>query len=921
MHTNTKTTAKSIRQAMLFISPVGLILAAGMTGCESTSALTRTNNDQFTVDGKAQLASVTIDPALVEGGFTSDSYLQEGEAFELPQQWVSEARENTATIEGRRANAQAFEVYAESAFTESMASADADLQDAFVVRETGYADANRTNSIHNARLAQMDTQISARGVESDSKFKRQEAFLIASVQEWQSEIERMRSESDKDWSTSLAQHDHMMATYSSVRDRGQAEIGEMVQVAQLTEERSLNKVQSLRAQATEFAEQTSAQVSTLNTLINTTGEQSSADFSRLTQQAQSLDDELSSEIAILYSKADLLESSDAAENYKLAVESSLVNYESTLADAENLRLEADEHSMQDRAHSARLHADADAKLSASQTTYEEALQWVSSQYTKSMADIQNTLAQAQREEDVARSAFIKAQSDARAAAMQKQAEHDQELAKSELAQIKAESKAQAATLQAKFAKEFAAQARKGSFVIPSNTTEDKSSVKADDNTPTLAKAGTKPVNVEADRIADFKIGLAKASQLHQKANANRLEAVAHRDSETNKFNNWWNAKQADFHATVASIESFDLKSNADVSRMVTKAESMIATAESERSRSLVDAESSRTEVLASIETLRGNAHTLLKKKDAQVKQLFAQASATMRIGESKTASLSVQRDATTRRGEAKSAQLLAEAASLEQSQRAVVAQMQSEIEAGRQILDAELARLDQATQSYIAIAKANFSEGQAMADAFERIALANTSELTARHIATRKQADADIEYLQYLASAGELMRDAEVGRMFAQADEAMGLQRAHDIASRGEIEAQQQVALASATREFTVANALETGVRARFDHRMASTESDRNRAYADVYAQSQQQFARTEMAAAQAATYSELSLAALSRLNTAAHAFTLTAQRNWDSRLAMPNALPTPQGIETLYDASKETFNFDEFATVPTDSE
>lgn len=922
MQTNTKNVIRhQFGRSVLFVSPLALILAAGMTGCETTSSLTRANDNNFTTEGKAELASVALDPSQTEGGFTSESYIDEGDSFELPQQWVSEAREGTADIQAQRANAQAFEVHAESAFTESMANADADLQDAFVVRESGYADAERTRTIHNARLAQMDSQITARGVESDSKFQRQEAFLVASVKEWQSEIERLRSVSEKEWSGSLAEHDRMMATYSAVRDRGQAEIDQMVKTAELTEDRSQKKVQTLRAQAKAVADQSAAEVTDINQMINTTAEQTSASFAELTQRARSLDSSLSSDIAMLNAQANQFEASDASENYKLSVEASQVNYETSLADAENIRLDADERSMQDRAQSARLRADANAKLASSQTTFEEAQQWVASQYAKSMADIQNTLAQAQREEHVARSAFVKAETDARASAMRKQAEHDRALAQSELEKIEAESIAQASLLQSKFAKEFADQARKGSFVIPSNMDKQKTSASAGEDTPELAKAEKKPVNVEADRIADFKIGLAKASQLRQEAEANRFDAIAHRDSEMGKFNNWWSAKQADFHATVASIDSFELKSNADVSRMLTKADSMVASAETERTRALVDAESGRTEVLASIETLRGNSNTLNKKRDAQVKQLLAQADATKRIGESKIASLSVQRDATGRRGEAKSAQLLAEASSLEQSQRAVVAQMYNEIDSSRQILNAELARLDQSTKSYIAIAQANYSEGIAMADAFERIAVANTTELTARHIASRKQSDADIEYMQYLASAGELMRDAEVTRMFAQADESLGMQKAHDIATRGEIDAEQQIAMASATREFTVADARESGVRTRFDHRVAMTQADRNRAYADMYAQSQEQFARTEMAAAQAATYSELSMAALQRLNNSAQAFQVTAQRNWDSRLAMPSQLPTPAGVETLYESSETTFNFDEFATVPTDSE
>jgi hypothetical protein len=921
VQTNTNRSMHRVGQSLLAITPLALVLAAGMTGCESTSSLTRTNDTNFTMEGKAELATVSLDATGVEGSFTSDGYIEEADTFELPQQWVSEAREGTAQIQAQRANAQAFEIQADSTFTEAMADADANLQDGFVSRDTGYADAEMTRSIHNARLAQMDRQIDAKEFASESKWDRQEAFLSASVKEWQSEIERMRSVSEKEWSESLAEHDRMMATYKAVQHRGQAEIDQMVQTADLTEDRSLNKVKTLRAQATAVADQSSAEVLKLTQLITTTAEQSNATYSELIVRARSLDSELSSEVATLEAQATQFESADASENYKLSVESAQVNYESSLAEAENIALSADERSMQDRAHAARLTADANAKLSSSQTTFDEAQQWVASQFAKSMADVQNTLAQAEREEHIARSNFIKAETDARVAAMHKQADHDRALAQAELEKIEAESIAHARVLAAKFAKEFSDQARKGSFVVPSNTDEQKSSVNAGDNTPALAKADKKPVNVEADRIAAFKVGLATASKLRQDADANRMDAMGHRDSEMGKFNNWWSAKQADFHATMASIESFQLKSNADVSRMLTKSESLVATAETERTRSLVDAESSRTEVLASIETLRGNSSTLSKKKDAQVKQLLAQAEATKRIGESKVASLSVQRDAAQRRGEAKSAQLLAEASSLEQSQRAIVAQMNKEIDASRQILGAELARLNQATSSFIAIAEANFNEGIAMADAFERIAVANTTELTARHIASRKQTEADLEYLQHLASAGELMRDAEVTRMFAQADEALGLKKAQDIASRGEIEAEQQIALASATREFTVADARETGVRARFDHRVAMTEADRNRAYAEMYAQSQEQFARTEMAAAQAATYSELSMAALQRLNTSAESFQLTAQRNWDSRLAMPTPLPAPSQVDALFESSKTTFDFSEFATVPTDTE
>ncbi len=910
-------------RAALALTPLAIAMAAGLSGCGGSKSLTRIPGSEFSPESKAQLATVTIDPNRAQGEFTPEGYVAEGDSFQLPQQWVSEARHSTAELQAQRANAQAYEVYAESQYTESMAGADAELQNGFVNRDTGYADAQRTKEVHNARIEQMGNQIQAREVAADARYERQEAFLSASVKEWQAEIERMRSSAEKEWAGALAEHDRMMASYTAVRDRGQAEIDQMVKTADLTEQRAAEKAQSLRTQAQSVADQSAAQVSNLNQLIKTTTEQTDATYAELNQRAQSLDSQLSSQIADLDAQANQFMVSDADANYKLEVEAAQTAYETAIAEAQDIKLSAQERTTQDRAQIARMTADANAKLDSAKTTFEEAQQWVTTQYAKSMADVENLQAQADREENVARSAFVKAETDARVKAMQAEAEHNRALAQAELEQIQAQAEAEAKSLQAKFAKEFSEQARKGSFVIPSNTRQLHQGVSDDDKTPDLTRSEAKPVNVEADRIADFKIGLAKAAQLRQKADANRMDAVAHRDSEMGKFNDWWSGKQADFHATIASINAFEQKSNADVSRMLTKSDSMIASAETEHSRALVDAESGRTEILATVEALKGNSTTLAKKKDAQVKQLLAQAEATKRIGESKVAALRVQRDSAQRRGAAKSAQLLAEASSLEQSQRAVVAQMREEIDGAHQILDAELARLNQATDSFIAIAKANYNEGVAMADAFERIAVANTTELTARHIASKKQSDADLEYMQHLASAGELKRDAEVTRMFARADESLGQAKAQDIASRGQIEADHRVAMASATREFEVADARETGIRARFDHRVAMTESDRNRAYADLYAKGQQQQARTEMAQAQAATYSELSLAALERLNTTSQAFKITAQRNWDSRLAMPNELPKPANVNDLFDDSKKTFDFDtdSFANVPTDTE
>ncbi len=911
---------RTVERSLLRLSPLAVVLAAGLlTGCASSP--TSPNAANFSREGRASMATASIDENRAKGAFTPESYIADGHQISLEQQWVTEARIGAAELEARRAAAQAYQVKAMANFDESNAAADARLQGAFIERDTGYADAELTRSTHDARLYRMERQIAAKEVAKDAEFTRQETFLSASVKEWQAEVERIRSEAENSWQESLAEHDRMMASRAAVQERGQAEIDRMVRAADLTAERAVKKVANLRTEAQSVAERTAAEVDKINQLIQTTQVQTEATVAELTQKAHSLDDELASRIAEMNAQATLLETADADQQYSLSVNAAQVSYEVALGEAEDIRLSAEELAEQNAAKVARMTAEANAAFSSSQTSYNESLKGIQAHYAKLMADVAKTGSEADRIEQVARSAFLKAEVEARTSALRETADHTRAIAKTEAEKIEAEALAEARRLQARFAKEFAEQARKGSFALPGKLDERKPGVDSSTPTPDFAQASKKPENVHPEHIAAYRAGLAKATEMRQQAEAARMEAVALRDAEMARFNDWWNNKQAEHRATLASIDAFRQKGDAEVARMLTRAQSMIAQAETERSRALVEAEANRNEVFARITALRGNSQTLDKKKEAQVRQLLAQADATARTGESKIASLQVQRDSTARRGEAKSRQLLAEAASLESSQRAVVAQMREDIDASRQILAAELNRLEQGAASYIAVAEANYNEALALASAFERIAVANTSELTARHLASRKQAEADIEYMSALASANALIRDADVTRIHAKADEALGIGKARDIALRGEIEAEQQVALASVTREFTVADAQETGVRARFDQRVASTMANRNRSYADLYQANQFQRVRAEMAAAEASSYAELSLAALERLNATAESFRLNAQRNWDSRLAMPNALPTPAESDALFDQTGEKFFTPQFVVVPTDSQ
>ncbi len=121
--------------------------------------------------------------------------------------------------------------------------------------------------------------------------------------------------------------------------------------------------------------------------------------------------------------------------------------------------------------------------------------------------------------------------------------------------------------------------------------------------------------------------------------------------------------------------------------------------------------------------------------------------------------------------------------------------------------------------------------------------------------------------------------------------------------------AQSQMADAAASAEFAIAAADEQAVRSRFDSRIVATEADRNRAYANLFQQSQFEKARMEQAVAAAASFREMSDAALARLNAANDNFNRTATANWDSRLGGNPNFPTPSNNTALYNFSDFQFN------------
>lgn len=896
-------------------------LAGGLSGCasdgERTSGFFRSNSNVRTIEIDAGKATATVDPNAARGSYTSEWYQEQARGVELPAKWLSEARDATAAIEARRAAAQSAMVESEADRRERMALADAGREAAFSRESAARSEAQRMNTVFGAKMTEFSAQADARAMLAESADMRNAAELNASIREWEAEANKLRADSEQGWNRALAEHARMLAERSAVEERGRANIEEMTRRVDLTEQRAGAKVSSLRQQSQSITERTTALVSELNQQVETVSEQTTAEVSDLRQRARSLRDSTSAQSKGLLSEASSLDTIDVDRRYELELIGTEANYAESLAKAEEIRrqLEADEDSL--LAGVQRREADHTESFDRVRSDFDSAIASVESSFEQGLSDIDVMRSEADRLERQARAQFVNAEAEARARALREESAHQRALAEADYERLRAGAESEAAKISAETARQVAQQVRSGSWSLPGNTNPVASGVSPNSDTPQMAEPSTRPNVVEPDRVAQFRTKLAEVVKLRMQADAQEKALYADADQRRADFRAWYEEKVAAHDAWSSEIESTRRKGFASIAERHARIDATLAQADAARNRALVDAESTRKETLARITKLRAEAEQLERTGEARVEQLLARADATERNGVTRVENLQVQRESTLRRGNAESARLAAEADALEQSQRAVVAQMIREIESSERMLVAELARLDRAAQSFYEIAEATYNEGLFAAETFDRIAQANASELAATHETQRRIAQAEVGYMRELASAQRLTAEAAVDRKLADAERQVSDHLAQDTMTRAEIAARAQMAQAEVNNQFTIAGAEEHAVRARFDARIAMTESDRNRAYARLYLERQQQQRRVEQAMAAAAAYEELSREALARLNERSDRFNRTADQNWDSRLALPANFPMPTPVEKLDSDGANIFNQRGFVNVP----
>lgn len=914
---NRTTDTIAFRSRPVVVTSLVASLAAVLGGCSATHS--SRSSGSFETDGLASLSNQQISPEATIGTFTAESYQAEAGEIQLPDQWLSEAEWGTASIEARRAGAEAAKLRAAAGSHESYAAAESALAESYGRTQSELAHADMIADVYDARMAEQRSQIEARQHSFRAEADRREAFLAASISEWQAEVERMRSGAEASWEDAMARHEKLLAERQAVEHRGRATIEKMTQVADLTARRAADKVAALRTEAQSTTEATEAQVSELNATILSVREQTSARVADLRQQGESLREETIGIVSELTAEAEALDTQDVQGEYSMALQGAQVSFEAAIAEATTLRSRAIEKRMSAAAEAERRLAELEQSEQNTRGAYDEAIAHIDSTLEDALARIDVARAEADEIEKSARAAFVKAETDARVQAVLAESAHQREMAEEEFEKVRAEARAEAAALQSKLYRQIAKELKAGKITLNPETEVNPETPDDNAENPEFADASPKQPVVKPDRIALFKTGLAEATKFRVQSDADEAAAFARRDAETAQFNAWLEQSSAKHESWHARIDAFGRQADAEIAALLSKAESVVVSAEAAREKAFVVAESDKQSTMARIGGLQAKAMATEKKNLARVEQLFAQADTTARNGDSEVRTLEIRRDSTLRRGTARSRSLLVEANSLEQSQGAVVARMHGEIDSAGRILSSELARLGQSAETFYAVAEADYEEQKVLADTFERISVANATELAASHVSARKQAMADVEYLHRMADANEISAGAEVDRMVAEANADLSMREAADLAYRAEIESRERIALAAAGEQRAIADAQEQVVRSRFDSRIASTIASRDKAYADVYLDNYRDEARTRQAFADAARYEELASAALDRLNAAARSFGRTADENWDARLAMPAGFVQPADTDNLYRRASEKLNEGVFVNVEVD--
>ncbi len=896
------------RGALMMTLAAGLAVTAVGCANNGTRSANRANNNSY-ANRLASNSNVSIDPAATVGRYDANWYAERANQSNLPPLWLGEAVQATADAQQARAQAIATRVARQASENAELAQAQARLRAAMGDEQIAVADADGLRAAIDARIAEMTTGVSAteRGIESEARLN--DALVRSMVQDRQAQFEAMRSQAMMEFEQSQAEHERMIAQRQAVERDGNAEIGKMTKIADLTEARAASKVTALRTQAESVQRQTEARLADLTQQIQSLTEQIGAESARLRTAAASLEDEGKATSSELRAKADALSERDAEQEFGVrinAAQTTLTQAKSSFTEAQQ---QADAMMQESKAATERLRADAERFRLVSDADFQQQLAATTRFKEHNLAEVFVQRARASQIEKASREEFVKAQAEAIAQAQREEAAHLDQLAQKQFEQIKAQAEADAAAIRAELIARLAQQMAANSTELPGKTDGQPGVNKNNPNSKKQATApgqpGAEPVTaqspapqqpdvpakpavIEPEHVAAFKSALAEATRLRAQADAKEQSVLATFQERTQKLNAWRNQQESRHEQMMAEIGAFEQQAAVRAAAIREKAEKTLRLAQAEHDSATAEATAFRMDTQAKITTLRAEAQRIFEHNTAEATRLFAQAEAVDAGGAAEVRALTAQRDATQRRGAAEARSLFAEADAIENSQRALVAQMRQEVNSAQRILASELARLDQTANSFIQIAQATFDEAATISDTFAEKTRIASDRMTIDNEVVRKMAQAEVSHQRNIVNAHELSGQAEVERRIAQATAGREIAESEDLARRASVYAQSQVVEAATRVQLATADAKDENIRSIFDSRVASVQADRDRAFAENFLSTAQRNARLAKAQAAAAAYRDISNAAIAMLNDKQAAFERAAKINWDARLAMP---------------------------------
>lgn len=804
----------------------------------------------------------------------------------MPAQYVAEARVSMAEIERDLANASTNEVRRQAAFREAIARNEAQRQAALSQEQIASAEADKLRQQFQAQQDQIAARLAARQNQLAATTARDHAVIDALTQERTTLRKDIVSQAEQNYADALARIDKLTTVRQTTETESLAAIDDLTEAARVTRERAQATRQAILVEAEAVEAQTSAAADELTVQINTVLEQSQAESGRLAARAASFQEDAQAYAAQLRARATALDSKASKEEFQVRVNRANTDWDQAQARFAQTESEIAGQYARTDARRERLVADSNVIRQNANSDFERDLKSLESWQTHSRGEVRKLNLQADRAEIIARNEFVRAEADARAAAILETSAHQTELAEEQMRAIAAQAQREAARVTERIYEDLARKQRQGRIETAGKTGPESTPDENLHEVPPKPAVEEVATRVEPERIAAYRAALAEVMRDRTIAAAQQRAIEATYAQRRSNIEASRNQQLAIATENLARADVLATQAKTQLENQTAVARAQLAAAKASRDRAIVEAEAFQKEAQAMAGDLRAEAQATDQVAKARVNQFLAESEMVKRNGTAEAEALKAQLRALQQRGRAEQSRLIAEAGAIHQSETALAAQIDAQIDAARRTLDAELAKLDRSIESQGIIAKADYDESLVRAAVIAKKTEVEIARIRAQNALAQSLTAAEISRGQSILNSTRLKSEADVQRVIAEARAQVDKAQADYEAELVRIHADSAVVDAQVEADRRAAAARQAAVRSQFDARIVQTESDRLQALAAEYRQDQFRTRNLEQALAEATSARADSQQRLSDLKRQQIELQQAALTNWDSKLA-----------------------------------